>query len=115
MSNEKLPKAEYNGELKFGKINITCAVLNDENHTRVLSERSVGDSIGTKASAAYWKQKKTGNVDNIPQYLAAESIRPYINDELIEKLAVYIKYISKGGRKANGIKAENLSIPYSLK
>ncbi len=102
----KLLKTEFTGELNIGGIIISCAVLEDGQ--RVLSERSMGDAIGTKASATYWKQKREGKIIGIPQYIAAPGLQSYIDEALKVKLNNSIPYISKSGSKANGIPADIL-------
>lgn len=103
---KKILKATHQGKLNIGKIEISCAVL--ENGMRVLSERSVGNALGTKASATYWKKKKEGRSGIIPQYIAASNLRPFIDKELMKKFKESIIYIAKNGRLANGIYAEVL-------
>ncbi len=100
---EKALRATHQGKLNISGIEISCAVLEDA--TRLLSERSVGDALVTKASAAYWKNKREGKSGIVPQYIAAKNLLPFINKELLENLSKSITYIAKNGRLAKGIYA----------
>lgn len=100
------PKATHVGNLKIGDLSIPCAVLEDG--TRVLSERSVARSLGSKGAGAHWKKKKTKEGAILPEYVSKKYLAPHITDELKEKLINPISYISKSGSSVQGISAKLL-------
>ncbi len=102
---EKILKATHQGELKIGdNIKIPCAVL--QNGTRVLSERNVAITLGSRGSGSYWQKKKESKKGAIlPEYIAVKYLEPYIDDEIREKLLNPITYKPKTGRYARGIDA----------
>ncbi|MFH2035151.1 MAG: P63C domain-containing protein [Candidatus Zixiibacteriota bacterium] len=104
--SEKIPKAEYQGELKIGEMTLTCAVL-DDLKTRVLSDRSVALALKRKGGGAFWRRKKDGEI-MLPEYLSAKNLEPFIDEELRAKLLTPITYVAKNGVEANGIPAELL-------
>ena len=71
-----LPKADYVGELTIGDFEISCAVLPDG--TRVLSQRGVGVALGRRPGGREYREAAGGN---LPAYLAAKSINPFISNE----------------------------------
>src|SRR2546422_79065 len=71
----KIQKAEYEGCLKVG---ISCAVLEDG--TRVLSAREVTKALGGKRGGSHWMRKRGGA--ELPVYLSANNLRPFIDSEL---------------------------------
>ena len=106
MSDEKkksVIKAVCEGKLPIAGMELTCAVLEDG--TRVLSRRQTLFALG--------KSKATGGAKrhDLPAYLQAKNIRPYIGDELREAAINYIEYQPKtGGRTAYGINADFLPL-----
>ncbi len=106
--DKKLPVAVYNGMLPIGDLEIDCAVLEDG--TRVLSERAVHRAFGSKRGGSHWRRMKA-NPDgvNLPSFLSASNLSPYISSELRMALETLIPYVSAtGGTLANGMKAELL-------
>jgi hypothetical protein len=96
------PKAAHEGLLKIG---ISCAVLEDG--TRVLSEREVTKALGGKRGGSHWLRKKGGA--ELPVYLSANNLKPFIDSELEMALKEPIIYQPKaGGSPAFGVKAEYL-------
>lgn len=102
---EKIRKASHYGELTLGKLSIPCAVLEDG--TRVLSERGVTKSLGGKRGGAHWRRKKAeGGGANLPVYLSAANLTPFIDKELQAALSAPIIYKAPSGLQANGVPAE---------
>ena len=100
----KMFKADYVGKLHLGEKTIPCAVLNDG--TRVLSERSVAQSLGKKGGGAHWQRKKSDiSGALLPEYVSAKILESYISEETKEKLLNPISYKSKTGGEAKGIPA----------
>lgn len=100
--------AHRSGSLTIGEINIPCAVLRDG--TRILSERSITKAFGGKRGGSHWKRMKA-NPDgaNLPLFLSAKNILPFVSNDLIEGLERRRSYKAKqGGGASNGIEASLL-------
>jgi len=104
----KLPSAVYSGLLPIGDIEIDCAVLEDG--TRVLSERAVHRAFGSKRGGAHWRRMKANSDGaNLPSFLSASNLLPFVSNDLASALISPILYTAtSGGAPANGIKAEML-------
>ena len=92
-------------KITIGDINIPCAVMSDG--TRLLSERAIIKAFGGKRGGSHWKRMKE-NPDgaNLPIFLSAKNIIPFINKELIDGLERRRLYKpKKGGGAAHGIEA----------
>ncbi len=99
------PKAEFEGEIIVAGTKIACAVLDDG--TRVLSERAVTKIMGGKRGGSHWLRKQAGA--EMPVFLSANNLKPFISKELELALTVPILYVPKtGGGAANGMRAEYL-------
>lgn len=93
------------GTIKIGEITIPCAVLPDK--TRVLSERAITKAFGGKRGGSHWKRMKE-NPDgaNLPVFLSAKNIIPFIDNDLQAGLARRRPYKTKvGGGAGHGIEA----------
>lgn len=99
-----IPKASHQGELDLNGFKLTCAVLGDQDRTRVFSERSLASAFGIKGGGAYWKRKKEGGAE-LPEYLSAGYLKPFITSELIEKFDGAVSYIALSGTESNGVDA----------
>lgn len=101
-----IPKAQYEGTLKLGEMELPCAVLQDG--TRVLSERAFSAALGTPTGGhAYAKRSATSGVAGLPIFVANERLKPFISLELAASLGNPVEYLPEhGGRSAFGIKAE---------
>lgn len=104
-----LPVALYSGTLPIGGIELDCAVLEDG--TRVLSERAVHRAFGSKRGGSHWKRVKANEGGaNLPSFLSATNLAPFIPQALVENLIEPIRYqVGPGGAVANGIKADLLT------
>ena len=98
-------QATHQGELKIGDIVIRCAVL--ENGTRVLTAQSILTALGRKRKPIISVHKE---VQQLPPFLAANNLKPFISDDLIRSTAPIIYKPKSGGYKgvAYGYKAELL-------
>jgi hypothetical protein len=74
----KLLRATHEGILKLGDIEISCAVL--ENGQRVLTQSSFMKALG-RSRQAKGRQYYDGDV-NLPAFLTAKNLKPFISDEL---------------------------------
>lgn len=99
---KKIIRATHQGQIDLMGTKISCAVLEDG--TRILVDRSVADALGKKGSGTYWKLKKKG-ATNLPEYISAAYLKPYISEELTKKLENPINYINTMGNEAMGIDA----------
>jgi hypothetical protein len=76
-----LPRAAAEGVLIIGDLKITCAVLDDANNTRVLTQEGFLNAIGRAGKA---KGGEGATVDGLPAFLRANNLKPFISNELIE-------------------------------
>jgi hypothetical protein len=81
MSEEKLPKAIAEGTLKIGQYEIACAVLDDAENTRVLTQGGFLTAIGRAEKA---KGGEGATVDGLPAFLRARNLQAFISQDLIE-------------------------------
>jgi len=99
------PKAEHTGVLKIGDLEIQCAVLPDGR--RVLSQRGVGRALGRSYGGADWRRGDGGG--NLPFYMGAKSLIPFISSDLLALVKEPIQYHhGQGGGVAHGIEASVL-------
>jgi hypothetical protein len=99
------PRAIKEAPLTIGNIEFECAVLDDD--SRVLSERAFSRAIGAKRGGSHWQRRKQ-NPDgaNLPVFLSANNLRPFVTKELSAALSDPTIYQTEKGQYANGIKAE---------
>lgn len=97
----KVQKATHEGILPVGELQIHCAVLKDG--TRVISERGISKALGTKRGGSHWRRKKEG--ENLPVYISAGNLEPFLDTELRAQLTGLIKYQGRRGAIANGLEA----------
>jgi P63C domain len=104
----KLLVALYSGVLPIGDIELDSSVLEDG--TRVLSERAVHRTFGSKRGGSHWRRMKA-NPDgaNLPSFMSAKNLAPSIPPKLKASLVRPLRYhVSLGSPVANGMKAEFL-------
>jgi len=98
-------KAIAEAPLIIGGVEFECAVLDDE--TRVISERAFARAIGAKRGGSHWlRKKKNSDGANLPVFLSAANLRPFIPLDLASALSEGIPYQGRQGQWANGIHAE---------
>lgn len=93
----KIPIETHSGNLKIGEIEIPCAVLEDG--TRVFSRSGFLRAIGRRGGAK--SEGREASLFNMPVFLAASNLLPFISNELIEN-SIPIEYKTKKGVKAYG-------------
>lgn len=98
---ENISKATHSGTLKIGNAEIPCYVL--ENEERILSTRGIMKSLGRT-----WRGRKYPGTQ-LPVFLEAKNIKPFISDELGAVLTP-ISFKTERGATADGYKAEILPI-----
>src|SRR5262249_3168785 len=92
-----VPTAVCDGTVKIGEMEIACSVLADG--TRVLSEREFTKTLGGKRGGAHW-QRRAAQDDggaNLPVFLSAMNLRPFISKDLALALMSPIAYVPMGG------------------
>lgn len=93
MTKEELPKALVSGKLPIANIELNCAVLDDQNNTRVIGMTSVFKAFDRVA-------RSNARLINTPAFMDAKSLQPFISKEL-EQLIKPIEYMD-GGKVASG-------------
>ena len=106
MSTKEILKSTHQGELNLNGFKISCAVLEDG--TRVLVNRSLANAFGIKGSGAYWQKKKGDKGANLPEYLSANYLEPFIDKEALSGIYESIPYINKQGILTEGVRADFL-------
>ncbi len=75
-----LPKAIAEGVLIIGTLQIPCAVLDDADNTRVLTQEGFLTAIGRAGKA---KGGEGASVDGLPAFLRAANLKDFISNDLI--------------------------------
>lgn len=104
MEKEKYPKAVVSAPLKIGDTELTCAVLNDEKNTRILSASAIFEAFDRPRKG----QNNRLEIDNflVPPFLASKNLQPFISDALIEILK-QVEYVD-GNKVSKGYDARIL-------
>ncbi len=89
--------------LVIGDIEIPCYVLEDE--TRVLSQQGFLTAIGRARKARAGQKDR---VDNLPTFLSANNLKPYVSSDLIGSTTPIPFKPSHGGSTGYGYRAELL-------
>ena len=95
-------KALMSGPLPIADVDLHCAVLDDE--TRIISATSVFKAFKRPRKGMNTRLEVGG--DQIPPFLAAKNLKPYINQDVIERTKL-IQY-RDGGAIKSGYDAELL-------
>lgn len=95
-----LPKATHSGILTIGNQEISCDVLEDGR--RVLRQRTMLRAIGKSNLGKY--DYARGEALNLPAFLTANNLMPYLKPDFAEKGQLII-YRSPDGRKITGYEA----------
>lgn len=100
-------KATHTGPLKIGDISIPCAVLEDG--TRVLSEHGITTALRSRSGASKRLKKHATDGDRapLPVFVAPDSLKPFISDELKDGPLNPIEY-EVGKHVRRGFRAEVL-------
>ncbi len=105
MESEKILKATHQGKLKIGDKELNCAVL--ENGTRVLYHSAIFKAFNRPSRGNI---KVGSRVINMPSFIDANNLQPYIGADLADVINSPIRYQSKTGRIFEGYKAEILPL-----
>ncbi|MGI4814754.1 MAG: hypothetical protein ACRYGG_15685, partial [Janthinobacterium lividum] len=106
----RLQKATHIGELKVGGVSIPCAVLEDG--TRVITQRGMFVALGMNKNPS---KGQAASIDNKPAFLSANSLKPFISDELARSWTAIPFRLPKGsggykGKIAFGYQAKILPL-----
>lgn len=101
-SESFLPKETHEGVLRINGREIPCSVL--DNGMRVFSTRGINRAMGSKRTGAPNAAKY--GAPQLPGFLAAGSLKPFISSDLAVRLISPLQYRPKhGGRTAFGYEA----------
>ena len=101
----KVIAGEPDSPLVIGDVEIACYVLEDE--TRVLTQQGFLESIG-RAGKAKGGQGARGGVDNLPAFLNAANLKPYLSQIQKAGSTTPIPFQMPHGGKGYGYKAQLL-------
>lgn len=99
---KKLLRSTHEGELEIGDKTLNCAVLGDG--TRLLTLSAVFKAFDRPVRS---KIKAGNRVDQMPSFLDANNLQPFVDQELIEVINE-IEYINKSGTVSSGYDAKIL-------
>lgn len=102
---EKILKATHPGKITIGEKELTCAVLEDG--TRILSSTAIFTAFDRPRKG---KNKEDCRVAEMPSFIDAQNLKPYVDRAFGDGTDFSIKYISKNNRIFSGYKAEILPI-----
>ena len=97
------PKATHEGELHLGNLVVPCAVL--DNGQRLITQSGFMKALG-RSRQAKGRQYYDADV-NMPAFLTAKNLKPYISQEL-QVTSSQIEFRTVKGKKAFGYPAELL-------
>lgn len=100
---QKPPKAIASGILPLGSI--PCAVLDDGDNTRVLTQSGFLRALGR---FPYPGGASANHLANLPAFLRAKSLEPFLNNNLVASSAPIIFDTGLGGSLAVGFRAQVL-------
>jgi len=80
LSRHGLRRAIAEGSIILGDLRIPCAVLDDSDNTRVLTQEGFLEAIGRAGKA---KGGEGATVDGLPAFLRAANLKPFIPNDLI--------------------------------
>lgn len=84
------PRATHTGKITIGDIVLDAAVLPDGR--RVLSQRGVGRALGRGRGGKDWKRQIEWGGGQLPFFLMAKNLRPFVSDELVVVVSNPILY-----------------------
>lgn len=99
---DKMLKATHEGELILSDKKLSCAVLND--NTRILSAAAVFKAFDRPRKG---KSNETYRVDQMPSFINANNLQPFVNQQLIEWTKP-ISYLDLNGTVKYGYNARIL-------
>jgi hypothetical protein len=104
----KLPRATHTGDLNLAGHMIACAVLEDGR--RVLSQESFMAAIGRTGRAKTAAMSDDGNFFKTPAFLAADNLKPFVEQYLTSASTTPIVYRPRTGDRGYGYEAKLLPL-----
>jgi hypothetical protein len=101
---EKMLKATHEGKIQLGENELNVAVLEDG--TRVITQSAVFKAFGRTKRG---RMKDDVRVPNMPAFIDANNVQPYINQDLKDLLNVIV-YTSINGNESSGYDANILPL-----
>jgi len=102
---QQILKATHFGKITIGDKELTCAVLEDG--TRILSTTAMFKAFDRPRKG---KNKEENAWTDMPVFMGANNLKPYVDKALSAGTHFSIKYIAKDKRILDGYKAEVLPI-----
>lgn len=103
--NERIQTASFTGQLQIGPMTFPCSVLSDG--TRILTQSDFMNGMGMYYSGWIAKQRdKSEEPAGLPHFLAFKSLEPFVSKHLGDLQSITVKYRTKKGNIAHGIRAE---------
>lgn len=97
--SEKTNNAICDSELRLGDIIISCAVIDNEENTRVISKTETVKALGRAEGGSKRGEAK------LPRFISAKNIYAYLSTELKKAILEPIRYKSTKGSITHGIPA----------
>lgn len=101
--SEPLLKASHQGKITIASFDLSCYVLDTPNKDRVLSRLDVLKAIGRNVQPTKIRQ----HLDELPIFLRAANLKPFISSELIDSTKP-IEFAISTGKKVIGYRADIL-------
>ena len=95
-----LQNSTHEGEIKIANLNLPVAVTADGN--RLMISKAFMTALGRPWKGSYKN-------DELPNFISAKNLKPFITDEILKNLSP-IEFINSRGQKAQGYKAELLQM-----
>lgn len=86
-----LPKRMYSGTVNIAGHDLSCAVLDDK--TRVLTSTAIFSAFGRSRKG----KSNDGRLSNMPSFLDANNLKPYINNVFPNGIDMSVEFVSKNG------------------
>ena len=103
VKQETLLKASHQGKLSIAGFEIGCYVLDTPDKLRVLSRLDIMRAIGRNERPTKIREQ----VDELPNFLRAANLKPFISSELFESTKP-IHFVTPTGKKTIGYRADIL-------
>jgi len=104
-NQDQILKATHFGKIIIGDKELPCAVLEDG--TRVLSSKAMFKAFDKIRKG---KGKEDNRVTNMPSFIDANNLKPYVDKAFGEGTTFSIRYIAKNKSELDGYKAEIVPI-----
>lgn len=103
---EGIPHATHEGPLRIRDIEFDCAVLDDAECTRVISEAKFMSALGIYRSGALSVRRWSRDGAQIPLFLAHKNLKPFAENHLGTVHFQPERYVTLKGNVAHGIPAK---------